>query len=85
MCEEANVAQWVALETREIIMSGKALGVGLALSTAAVIRGYPEQVAAAYLGLVVKHFRDEVADGRLPMPERYGKRLIWETVVSTVI
>jgi len=51
----------------------------------AVIRGYPGQVAAAYLGLVVKHFRDEVADGRLPMPERYGKRLIWETVVSTVI
>jgi hypothetical protein len=40
-----------------------------------------EQVAAAYLGLVVKHFRDEVADGRLPMPERYGKRRIWEKVV----
>jgi hypothetical protein len=35
-------------------------------------------VAAAYLGLGVKHFREEVAAGRLPVREPYGERLIWD-------
>jgi hypothetical protein len=44
----------------------------------AVTRGYPQEPAAAYLGLGVQRFRDEVAAGRLPPPERYGKRLVWD-------
>ena len=41
-------------------------------------RGYPQEPAAAYLGLGVQRFRDEVAAGRLPSPELYGKRLVWD-------
>jgi hypothetical protein len=44
----------------------------------AVTRGYPQEAAAAYLGLGVQRFREEVAAGRLPPPERYGKRLVWD-------
>jgi hypothetical protein len=47
----------------------------------AATRGYPEEAAASYLGLVVERFREEVSAGRLPMPERYGKRLIWDKLV----
>jgi hypothetical protein len=43
-------------------------------------RGYPQESAAAYLGLGVKRFRDDVAAGRLPQPERHGKRLVWDKV-----
>jgi hypothetical protein len=46
----------------------------------AVTRGYPQEPAAAYLGLGVQHFRKEVAAGRLPPPERHGKRLVWDKV-----
>jgi hypothetical protein len=44
----------------------------------AVTRGYPQEAAAAYLGLGVQRFREEVAAGRLPPPQRYGKRLVWD-------
>jgi hypothetical protein len=44
----------------------------------ATTRGYPQEVAAAYLGLGVRRFRDEVAAGRLPQPQQRGKRLIWD-------
>ena len=47
----------------------------------AVTRGYPEEPAAAYLGLGVERFREEVAAGRLPTPERYGKRLVWDKLL----
>src|SRR5262245_25436335 len=47
----------------------------------AVTRGYPEEPAAAYLGLGVERFRAEVAAGRLPAPERYGKRLVWDKLL----
>lgn len=43
-----------------------------------VSRGYPQEVAAAYLGLGVKRFRDDVAKGLLPQPQHHGKRLIWD-------
>jgi hypothetical protein len=42
------------------------------------VRGYPQEVAAAYLGLGSKRFRDDVAAGRLPKPRRHGKRLVWD-------
>ena len=41
-------------------------------------RGYPQEVAAAYVGLGVKRFRDDVAAGLLPQPLQHGKRLIWD-------
>jgi len=44
----------------------------------AVSRGYPQEVAAAYLGLGVKRFRDDVAKGLLPLPKQHGKRLVWD-------
>jgi hypothetical protein len=47
----------------------------------AVSRGYPEEPAAAYVGLGVERFRKEVAAGRLPEPERYGKRLVWDKLL----
>jgi len=46
----------------------------------ATVRGYPQEAAAAYVGLGVKRFRDEVAAGRLPQPDRRGKRLIWDKI-----
>jgi hypothetical protein len=42
-------------------------------------------VAAAYPGLGVKYFREEVAAGRLPVRERYGERLIGMTGFSTIM
>jgi hypothetical protein len=42
------------------------------------VRGYPQEAAAAYLGLGTKRFRSDVASGRLPQPERHGKRLVWD-------
>jgi hypothetical protein len=44
------------------------------------VRGYPQEIAAAYVGLGVKRFRDEVAKGRLPKPNQHGKRLLWDKV-----
>jgi hypothetical protein len=44
------------------------------------VRGYPQEAAAAYLGLGVKRFRDGVAAGSLPQPQRHGKRLIWDKI-----
>jgi hypothetical protein len=43
-----------------------------------VSRGYPQEPAAAYLGLGVKRFRDDVAKGLLPQPRRHGRRLVWD-------
>jgi hypothetical protein len=48
----------------------------------AVTRGYPEEPAAAYLRLGVERFREDVAAGRLPPPERHGKRLVWDKTAS---
>jgi hypothetical protein len=42
------------------------------------VRGYPQEAAAAYLGLGVRRFREDVDAGRLPQPERHGKRLVWD-------
>ena len=42
------------------------------------VRGYPQEPAAAYLGLGVKRFRDSVAAGCLPQPQRHGRRLSWD-------
>jgi hypothetical protein len=44
----------------------------------AIVRCYPQEAAAAYLGLGVKCFRHEVAASRLPQPTRRGKRLVWD-------
>jgi hypothetical protein len=44
----------------------------------ATSRGYPQEIAAAYIGLGVKSFRDAVAKGLLPKPQRHGKRLVWD-------
>src|SRR5262249_2310148 len=44
------------------------------------VRGYPQEAAAAYLNLGVARFRADVAAGRLPQPERHGKRLVWDRV-----
>jgi hypothetical protein len=41
-------------------------------------RGYPQEIAAAYIGLGVKSFRDGVAKGLLPKPQQHGKRLVWD-------
>jgi hypothetical protein len=41
-------------------------------------RGYPQEPAAAYIGLGVKRFRDGVAANLLPQPQRHGKRLVWD-------
>ena len=46
----------------------------------AAVRGYLQEVAAAYVGLGVKRFRDEVAARRLPQPNQHGKRLLWDRV-----
>jgi hypothetical protein len=46
----------------------------------AASRGYPQEAAAAYLGLGVRRFRAGVASGLLPQPQRYGKRLVWDKV-----
>jgi hypothetical protein len=46
----------------------------------AAARGYPQEPAAAYMGLGVKRFRDDVAAGRLPQPQKHGKRLIWNKI-----
>ena len=46
----------------------------------ATVRGYPQEAAAAYLGLGVKRFRDDVAAGLLSQPDRHGKRLVWDRV-----
>jgi hypothetical protein len=46
----------------------------------ATVRGYPQEVAAAYIGLGAKRFRDEVSAGRLPQPNQHGKRLLWDKV-----
>ena len=46
----------------------------------AAARGYPQEPAAAYMGLGVKRFRDDVAAGRLPQPQTHGKRLIWDKI-----
>ena len=46
----------------------------------ATVRGYPQEAAAAYLGLGVKRFRDDVTAGLLPQPDRHGKRLVWDRV-----
>lgn len=46
----------------------------------ATTRCYPQEPAAAYVGLGTKHFRVEVAAGRLPQPQRHGKRLVWDRV-----
>ncbi len=43
-------------------------------------RCYPQEPAAAYLGLGTKRFREEVAAGRLPQPDRHGKRIVWDKV-----
>ena len=43
-----------------------------------VARGYPQEAAAAYVGLGVKRFRDGVAARLLPQPQRHGKRLVWD-------
>jgi len=70
LCEEANIAQRVALETNESIIAGNTTKPQAWISssnTARSSRGYPEQVADAYLGLGVKHFHEEVASGRLPI------------------
>lgn len=46
----------------------------------ATVRGYPQEPAAAYVGLGVKRFRDDVAAGVLPQPQRHGKRLVWDKI-----
>lgn len=46
----------------------------------AIVRAYPQEAAAAYLGLGSKRFRDEVAAGRLPQPNQHGKRLLWDKI-----
>jgi hypothetical protein len=46
----------------------------------ATVRGYPQEAAAAYVGLGVKRFRDEVTAGHLPQPNQHGKRLLWDKV-----
>ena len=46
----------------------------------ATVRGYRMEVAAAYLGLGVRRFRDEVAADRLPQPNQHGRRLLWDRV-----
>src|SRR4051812_17253665 len=43
-----------------------------------ISRGYPQEPAAAYIGLGVKRFRDGVAANLLPQPRRHGKRLVWD-------
>ena len=43
-------------------------------------RCYPQEPAAAYLGLGTRRFRQEVAAGRLPQPDRHGKRIVWDKV-----
>ena len=44
----------------------------------ALLSGYPQEPAAAYVGLGVKRFRDSVAAGTLPQPQRHGRRLSWD-------
>jgi hypothetical protein len=44
------------------------------------VRGYRQEVAASYLGLGVRRFRDDVTAGLLPQPEKHGKRLVWDKV-----
>jgi len=64
LCEEVHVAQRIALETNAIIMAGnmtKLEALHWLAKYGAVTWGYPEEAAAAYLGLGVKHFREEVA------------------------
>ena len=45
------------------------------------VRGYRQEVAAAYLGIGVRRFREDVAAGKLPQPETHGKRLVWDKIV----
>jgi len=81
LCEEANIAQMVALETNEIIIAGNMTKLQAGISSSkygAVIPRLSGGCGAAYLGSGVKHFREEVAAGRLPARERYGERLIWD-------
>ena len=44
------------------------------------MRGYRQEVAAAYLGIGVRRFREDVAAGLLPQPEKHGKRVIWDKI-----
>ena len=44
------------------------------------VRGYRQEVAAVYLGIGVRRFRDDVDAGLLPQPEKHGKRLVWDKV-----
>jgi hypothetical protein len=43
----------------------------------ATTRGYRQEVAAAYVGLGVRRFRQEVDGGRLPKGHEHGKRIVW--------
>jgi hypothetical protein len=44
------------------------------------VRGYRQEVAAAYLGIGVRRFRKDVAAGLLTNPEKHGKRLVWDKI-----
>lgn len=44
------------------------------------MRGYRQEVAAAYLGIGVRRFREDVAAGLLPQPEKHGKRVVWDRI-----
>jgi hypothetical protein len=44
------------------------------------VRGYPQEPAAAYVGLGVRSFREGVSAGLLPQPRRHGKRLVWDKI-----
>jgi hypothetical protein len=46
----------------------------------ATVRGYRQEVAAAYIGIGVRRFREDVAAGLLPEPEKHGKRLVWDKI-----
>ena len=41
-------------------------------------RGLSEAEAATYVGVGVSKFRDEVAAGIWPKPNRRGRRIIWD-------
>ena len=45
-----------------------------------IVRGYRQEVAAVYLGIGVRRFREDVAAGLLPQPEKHGKRVVWDRI-----
>lgn len=85
-CYETETGSFLSSETDRCIDVGmpgnmtKAQALEWLTKHGATVRGYRQEVAAAYLGIGVRRFREDVVAGKLPQPEKHGKRLVWDKI-----